>query len=83
MEGWQPIGTAPRDGRTILVYLPIGAGHPTRRQDDVIAVTWAGAFWARATGWQAGWETPYSGIKGDVPTHWRLLPDPPERPPFE
>ena len=54
MEGWQPIGTAPRDGRTILIYLPIGAGHPTRRQDDVIAVTWAGAFWARATG-LAGW----------------------------
>jgi hypothetical protein len=63
MEGWRPIGTAPRDGRTILVYLPTDAGHPTR-QDDVIAVSWAGVFWSRA----AGWEAPYSGIKGVAPT---------------
>jgi hypothetical protein len=78
MEGWQPIGTAPRDGRTILVYLPPGPGHPTR-QDHVVAVTWADVFWSRAAGWQAGWEMPYSGIKGDAPTHWMRLPDPPER----
>jgi hypothetical protein len=79
MEGWQPIGTAPRDGRTLLVYLPTDAGHPMR-QDDVLAVSWADTFWARATGWQAGWESPYSGIRGDAPTHWMRLPDPPERP---
>jgi hypothetical protein len=79
MEGWQPISTAPRDGRTILVYLPTGVGHPTR-QDHVVAVSWTNVFWSRTAGWQPGWEMPYSGIKGDAPTHWMLLPEPPERP---
>lgn len=71
MEGWQLIGTAPRDGRTILAYLPANAGHPTRQ--DVVAIFWAGA---------AGWETAYSGARIAAPTHWMLLPDPPERPHF-
>lgn len=69
MEGWQPIGTAPRDGRSVLAYLPANAGHPTRQ--DVAAIFWAGA---------AGWETAYSGARVAAPTHWMPLPDPPVRP---
>jgi hypothetical protein len=65
MDRWQPINTAPRDGRTILAYLPANAGLPTRQ--DVVAICWA-----------AGWTTAYSGAYLDTePTYWMPLPDPP------
>jgi hypothetical protein len=65
MDKWQPISTAPRDGRTILAYLPANAGLPTRQ--DVVAIFW-----------DAGWATAYSGAFLDAePTYWMLLPDPP------
>ena len=65
MDKWQPINTAPCDGRTILAYLPANAGQPTRQ--DVVAICWA-----------AGWTTAYSGACLDIkPTYWMPLPDPP------
>ena len=65
MDKWQPINTAPRDGRTILAYLPANAGLPTRQ--DVVAVCWA-----------AGWTTAYSSACLDIePTYWMPLPAPP------
>jgi len=65
MDRWQPINTAPRDGRTVLAYLPALAGLPTRQ--DVVAICWAG-----------GWATAYSGACLDTePTYWMPLPDPP------
>jgi hypothetical protein len=65
MDKWQPINTAPRDGRTILAYLPANAGLPTRQ--DVVAICWA-----------AGWTTAYSGACLDIePTYWMPLPAPP------
>jgi hypothetical protein len=67
MDDWQPINTAPRDGRTILAYLPAHAGLPTRQ--DVVAVFWDAA---------CGWATAYSGACLDAePTYWMRLPDPP------
>ncbi len=67
MDRWQPINTAPRDGRTVLVYLPAGAGPPTRQ--DVVAVFWDPG---------SGWATAYSGACLDAePTYWMPLPDPP------
>jgi hypothetical protein len=72
MQGWQPIATAPRDGRAILVYIPGSVGHAVRQ--DVIAVYWSG--------WSGGrWETAWSGAKLMArPTHWMPLPDPPQQP---
>src|SRR5687768_13540481 len=65
MDRWQPINTAPRDGRTILAYLPANAGLPTRQ--DVVAICWA-----------TGWTTAYSGARLDIePTYWMPLPRPP------
>ncbi len=67
MDNWQPISKAPRDGRTILAYLPANAGHSPRQ--DVVAVYWD-------TG--SGWATAYSGARLDAePTFWMPLPDPP------
>ena len=69
-QGWRPIETAPRDGRTVLAYFPAQAGHAARQ--DVIAVYW--------TGWGGGrWETAWSGAKLNAkPSHWMPLPDPPQ-----
>jgi hypothetical protein len=65
MDKWRPINTAPRDGRTILAYLPSNAGLSTRQ--DVVAIFW-----------DTGWATAYSGAFLDAePTYWMPLPDPP------
>ena len=67
MNDWQPVNTAPRDGRTILAYLPANAGRETRQ--DVVAVFWDPA---------CGWATAYSGACIDAePTYWMRLPNPP------
>lgn len=67
MGPWQPITTAPRDGRTVLAYLPANAGLLTRQ--DVVAI-----FWDKGS----GWATAYSGASLDAePTYWMPLPDPP------
>lgn len=71
---WQPIESAPKDGRTILVWDGLG----------VIAAAWC--EWALPDedtdddGWVPGWSS-RSIEAGDVefiePTHWRPLPAPP------
>ena len=67
MDQWQPISKAPRDGRTILAYLPANVGHAPRQ--DVVAIYWDAG---------SGWATAYSGASLDIePTYWMVLPDPP------
>ncbi len=67
MHAWQPITTAPRDGHTILAYLPAKAGLPTRQ--DVVAIFWAAG---------SGWATAYSGAHLDAePAYWMPLPQAP------
>jgi hypothetical protein len=67
MTNWQPINTAPQDGRTILAYFPANAGRQTRQ--DVVAI-----FWDLV----CGWATAYSGACIDAePTYWMALPDAP------
>lgn len=69
MSEWQPIETAPRDGRPILLWC-----------NDRQYV--CGEFWSRADG-SAGWEIGHR-IDGTViclglpATHWMPLPEPPE-----
>jgi hypothetical protein len=67
MADWRPINTAPRDGGTILVYLPAHAGLPIRQ--DVVAIYWSPG---------GGWVTAYSNARLDAePTYWMPLPGPP------
>ncbi|NOG74102.1 hypothetical protein [Roseicella sp. DB1501] len=67
MEPWKPITSAPRDGSTILAYLP-APPEPDRRQ-DVVAIFWDAV---------CGWATAYSGARLDSePTYWMPLPAPP------
>jgi hypothetical protein len=69
MTSWHPITTAPRDGQTVLAYLPAKAGLTTRQ--DVVAIFWAVG---------SGWATAYSGAHLDAePTYWMPLPEAPSR----
>lgn len=70
-QGWQPIDTAPRDGRDVLVWSPDYYGNPVR------------ASWCATVGaWESdvGMMEDGPGIMADEcagPTAWRPLPAPP------
>jgi hypothetical protein len=81
---WQPIETAPRDGRDVLIFIPavvlerglvlhhscVTAAFCTDAEDP-------NARWSLS--WVSGydWEGP---LDDRQPTHWMPLPDPPETP---
>lgn len=67
LQDWEPIDTAPQDGREVLLWQPghqvyIGAKHPGRWWTDV---AWANGF-------------NYQGLPDCRPTHWMHLPAPPK-----
>ena len=67
---WQPIETAPRDGRTVLLAEPV----------DGKVFTTPGHWLEDYGGW---WEhgshpTDYVDLPVENPTHWMPLPPPPE-----
>jgi hypothetical protein len=76
---WQPIETAPRDGRNLLLWLErkeyrpafccIGRWVCMNVHHRVSSVYLCTESCARS------WET---GYHGDPPTHWMPLPNPPE-----
>lgn len=60
---WQPIETAPKDGRKLLMWHP-GFGL------DALVLYWMDGYWREpANG---------LGLKSD-PSHWMALPAPPEQ----
>ncbi|NNH59479.1 hypothetical protein HLI01_22350 [Rhizobium laguerreae] len=62
-DGWQPIGTAPKDGSEIVAHdAATGTSHVT--------------LW-RHGGWHDPDRHYYSEAPDFVPTHWRSLPKPP------
>lgn len=69
MSEWQPIKTAPRDGRKILVFEP---------KEEIFGGNWVDVvFWGyngHARGWLAAND---EHLSCDHPTHWMPLPDPP------
>lgn len=67
--GWQPIETAPKDGRDILVS-GCSCGPPVR-----IACWGTGRYLGRVKGREWGW-VDHPGHTCD-PTHWMPLPAPP------
>ena len=63
MSDWQPISTAPKDGRRII------ASTPSYTEPLIL-------YWAKNNGLSAwhDWDLdPYTDV-----THWQPLPDPPE-----
>lgn len=68
---WQPIETAPRDGRAILIAA-YGAVHIVR---------WAHSMRSRRSARSFPWLADEGGNawRDDVPTHWRPLPAPPSQ----
>ena len=79
MADWQPIETAPKDGRFILIHVPQGL--------ETGAVT-IGAYWKeedrKAGRFMRGHWDGWLGMDDDVasswcePTHWMPLPEPPK-----
>lgn len=71
-EQWQPIETAPKDGSSILLYLPAP-------WDRVELAYWF-AHWEN---WQSQGDKPdtvrdeYCGIGSELPTHWMPIPSAP------
>jgi hypothetical protein len=79
MGEWQPIETAPKDGRFVLLHVPKGL------ESGVITV---GAYWKSDARGETGrflkghWDG-WLGMDADIvsswchPTHWMPLPAPP------
>lgn len=65
MSTWQPIETAPKDGRLLLVFDRSGRG-------SMVA-------WYDLGSWQSHeLDSPWGGNYCPTPTHWMPLPEPPE-----
>lgn len=69
-NNWQPIGTAPKDGRSILIF------EPTKQRsvgDDDLR--YAIGYW-RTWNEQGGWGNRNNAVVS--PTHWMPLPPAPD-----
>jgi hypothetical protein len=68
MNEWQPIDTAPRDGRTIIAYRPTDPPHIE------------GMYWANYEKDNGAWHWSYDGESSLTipPSHWMPLPEPPQ-----
>lgn len=63
MTTWQPIDTAPKDGRKLLMWNP-------KLEEDALVLFWMGGHWREPANLM--W------FRTD-PTHWMPIPAPPER----
>ncbi len=63
---WQPIETAPRDGRWVLLYVPDPGNHLV--PCGIVAAKWISEL--------SGWTT--RGVCGIEGTHWMPLPKAPQ-----
>ena len=90
MTEWQPIETAPKDGRKIDVFCG-NAEFPQRYCDITFREPTDGEFWCNGVDDDVdikngeidryrGWFCPLIGkLQGDnFPTHWMPVPDPPK-----
>ena len=71
---WQPIETAPRDGKVFIAYYP-KQGWVLKSWGPYVWPCW---FHKHVFGQGGSWVT---GIKDDMfkqPTHWMPLPEPPK-----
>ena len=65
---WQPIETAPKDGRRILIYADIFPG--------IVVAHWQERN-ITGEGWVMDPESESWGAHDAKPTHWMPLPEPP------
>ena len=73
MSEWMPIETAPKDGTSVLLWVPI-AGEPLKGSSIPISARMVISEWLDVI---YEWDSPI--IYGDdQPTHWARLPSPPE-----
>lgn len=71
-SGWQPIGTAPKDGSKIDLWVVFPNG----------GQRWPDSFWNTVAGnWQHGHYTLAQYLDKPFATHWMPLPGPPEQQP--
>lgn len=71
MSEWQPIETAPKDGKSVILFDPSRGGFVADQR----------FIFAHWSGWGGGiWENTNSGGKlmNGNPTHWMPLPEPPK-----
>jgi Protein of unknown function (DUF551) len=74
MSDWQPIETAPKDKGFLLAY------NGDRKLYGLVC-WWPGGGWNGEGCW--GWNDEsiaWSRQRGNQPTHWMSLPDPPKAP---
>jgi hypothetical protein len=82
-EGWKPIETAPKDGRTILLGYFNSHGKWRTMRGQWISKEYIDEYWEDPEGVEAGWfETPVEAEDPPNcwptdPTHWHHLPAPP------
>jgi hypothetical protein len=67
MSDWQPIETAPKDGRAVLLWIPAPAG--------MVEL----CYWNTAKD-QDHWLESCGFRLQEQPTHWMPLPEPPQMP---
>lgn len=72
MKEWQPIETAPKDGRSVLLWMPGGDGTDDERRCDIGC--WGVPDWSHYEMWLMN-----MGDGWFAPTHWMPLPPPPEQ----
>ena len=76
MSEWQPIDTAPKDGRTVIVYQPgYSWRYPSPRHAEEVAI----AYWRQPGNPERAPEWIW-GTRIYRPTHWMPLPSPPAPP---
>lgn len=79
---WQPIETAPTDGTQVLLCCAVNAdGQPIHAEAWGLFVQVA-AWWAEENDGEGAWIV-YCSIPAEpelhfAPTHWALLPEPPQ-----
>jgi hypothetical protein len=71
---WQDISTAPKDGRSVLCYVPL----PTMSRPDnhrVLVLRWDDGEYRKRP---AEWRTDVNAFVPFKPSHWQPLPEPPQ-----
>jgi hypothetical protein len=76
MSEWQDISTAPKDGSSVLCYMPLSGLSPPGNY-RILVLRWDDGEYTRKG---ARWLTDVYPFVPFDPTHWMPLPTPPAKP---